>query len=211
MGYTASISGLAEALDEAEGAIAKTVTAAMRAATDETKAELRDQVRSSGLGARLANTWRGEVYPERRNSLTPAGYIHSNAPDIVDGFLRGATIVPIHGSRYLAIPTKNVPRSRGRGNRKKMTPFEVEIEFNQDLFFKRGRGGRVLAFINAAAARSGRGFRQATPGLLSHGRAEKPVLMFVLVRSARLPKLLDIEGPARRFADRFAAYLERGV
>jgi hypothetical protein len=86
-----------------------------------------------------------------------------------------------------------------------MTPEQVENAFNQDLFFKRGKFGRVLAFINAVNARNGRGFRRATKGRTAQGRDPKPVLMFVMVPSVRLPKVLDLDAVAQRWAANFEA------
>lgn len=193
-------------MNDIEGDIAEASTLAMRDTTYKALRELREQVVNSGMGQRLANTWRDRVYPEKRRSMTPSGYIWSNAPDIVDAFSRGAQIMPLGGKRFLAIPTDNVPNARGRrGATRRMTPEQVETSFNQDLFFKRGRGGRVLAFVSAIGARNGRGFRRATPGRLAQGRALKPILMFVLVPTVRLPKLLDINGVAERWAANFEA------
>ena len=49
------------------------VTTGVREATQGLKSELRSQIEGSGLGSRLANTWRGEVYPKGRPSLGSAG------------------------------------------------------------------------------------------------------------------------------------------
>lgn len=205
-----SVAGLTGLRDYIEGDIAKAMTAAMRETMPVAKAELRSQVTGAGLGNRLANTWRGEVYPGRGQSITPAGYLHSNAPDIIDAFNRGAQIMPLNGKRFLWIPTDNVPRAIGRrGSTRRMTPDQVEIAFNQDLFIRRGQRGRMLAFVNAVAARNRRGFRQATRGRLAQGRAVKPVLMFTLVPTVRLPKALDLDGVATRWAARFEAAFNR--
>jgi len=67
-------------LDGIEGDIAKLASAAMRETTPIAKQELRAQVTSAGLGTRLANTWRSEVYPRSSVSLNPGGYIWSKAP-----------------------------------------------------------------------------------------------------------------------------------
>ena len=48
--------------------------------------------------------------------------------------------------------------------------------------------------------------RAPTKGRIAQGRAVKPVLMFVLVPTVRIPKLLDIEAVAEQWAQRF----ERG-
>lgn len=196
--------------DGIEGSIAQAATAAMRETTPIAKQELRDQVTSAGLGQRLANTWRGEVYPTGRRSITPAGYIWSNAPDIIDSFMRGAIIRPVNGAQFLWIPTKNVPLARGRVGRKgnnlkggSLTPEECENRFNTDFIVLRGRAGRLLAFMDLLAAKNRRGFRPATRARLAQGRERRLTLMFILSPTARMPKVLDVDGVAQRWTDRF--------
>ena len=41
------------------------------------------------------------------------------------------------------------------------------------------------------------------------GRKPEPVLMFVLRRTVRLPKLLDLKGPGDRWGNAFVAAFER--
>ena len=60
---------MAEEVKAAEDA----VTAAMRQAADGLKADLRRQVTEAGMGHRLANTWRAELYPKGRKSIKAAG------------------------------------------------------------------------------------------------------------------------------------------
>jgi hypothetical protein len=186
----------ASIMRDIEGDVAQAATSAMRETGYKTLLELRRQVTDGGLGQRLANTWRDRVYPEKRKSMTPTGYIWSNAPEIIDGFVRGATILPVGGASYLWIPTKNVPRARGRvsraGRRIKggaMTPVEVESAYGADFVIRKGKSGTLLAFID----------------VVKQGGKAKPVLMFVLRKTVRLPKLLDLDGPARRWAANFEA------
>jgi len=212
-------------VDGIEGKIARAATEAMRETTPAALAELRVQTTGAGLGQRLANTWRDRVYPESRQSMTPTGYIWSNAPRIADAFARGATIRPLAGKRFLWIPTESVPLGRGRysggrGKRLPMTPEEVETAFDQDLHYRRGRRGSVLAFANVVRgnrrsggrgqARTKAGFRPATKGRLARGRETEEVLMFTLVPSVTLPKLFDLDGVAQRWSRRFdAAFIRR--
>jgi hypothetical protein len=180
--------------------LAKVHTAAMRRVSDGLKEELRTQVEAAGLGTRLANTWRNDTFPSKGASLEPTAYVWSKAPKIIGAFALGATILPLAGRRYLAIPTRNVPlKARGR----RMTPLEVEVFFNQDLVIRHGRAGRRLAFVNVVGARNGRGFRPATRGRVAQGREVKLVLMFVLTPLARLRKRLDPDGAAQRWADAY--------
>ncbi len=183
-----------------ESDVATAITGAMTEATNGLKLDLRDQVVKAGLGARLANTWRGQTYPLSRRALNPAGYVWSAAPDIITAFVLGATIAPLGGKKFLWIPTENVPRQAGRGGRKAMTPFEVEVAFDQDLIIKRGRNGRYQAFVQAVVARNQKGFRRATAGRLAPARNVKLVLMFNLVPTVRMPRLLDMQGAADRWA-----------
>jgi hypothetical protein len=190
---------------EATGAMASAMTGGMDDITRGFTLALRDQIVASGLGQRLANTWRGRRYPEGRNSLTPAAFVWSKAPDIVDSFARGATIVPINGRRYLALPTENVPaRKRGDGGRgKKMSPEQVEIAFNGDLHFaKAGGTGRLIAYINVVGAKNRRGFRAATAKRLAQGRQAASVVMFILVPVVRMPKRLEPEAVYRDWVAR---------
>ena len=199
-------------MTEVEGGIAKAATLAMRETTKPAVMQLREQVTSNGLGQRLANTWRDRVYPEQRESMTPAGYIWSNAPDIIDSFLRGATIRPVGGGKYLWIPTKNVPRARGQSrasSTKRMTPAEVQAEFKQEFVILKGKSGHLLAFLANDRGVTKRGaLRTARKGRLTRGRQEL-TLMFTLVRSVRMPKLLDLKGPTDRWGNAFVAAFER--
>jgi hypothetical protein len=209
-----SVSAFGPVMNDIEGAVAKAATGAMRETTPDTKQVLRDQTIGAGLGGRLANTWRGKVYPETGQSMNPTGFIHSSAPTIADAFIRGATIVPINGSKYLAIPTKNVPRALSQGratSTKRMTPAQVEQSFGQKLFYRKGKQGHVLGFINGAGSRSARGFKRATGAQLASGRNIKPILMFTLVPNVRLPKLLDIDAPAAAWATSFESAFERAM
>ncbi|CAM5281661.1 DUF6441 family protein [Sphingobium scionense] len=193
--------------------LGRDVTAAMAEATDYLKELLRNDVLSAGMGQRLAKTWRSQVYPRNGHSLGPAGFVWSKAPQIVDAFSRGVTIRPVDGEGYLWIPTKNVPprrRSgsyasslgkRARGTR--MSPEEVELTFNSELIIQKGKRGSLLALIDVVGANNGRGFRQASAGRLKGRkgmapRAVKRVLMFVLVRQAKMPLRLNLQAAADR-------------
>jgi hypothetical protein len=204
MPVSARVTGIADAIDEVEGEIAEVITGGMHRAADGLKREYREQVVSAGLGQRLANTWRSEVYPKRGRSLSPAGYVWTNAPALVDAFSRGAQIVPLAGRRFLWIPTENVPRDRSapRGSTRRAGPLEVEQQFNQDLIIRRGRSGRFLAFVNAVKSKNQKGWKRGTKQRLAQGRNVEMVLMFTLVPTVRMPKKLDVQGPAGRWAAR---------
>lgn len=201
------VSDMKKLMDGIEGDIAGASTGAMRDTTARAKQELREQITSSGLGTRLANTWQDKVYPLKRNSLTPGGYIWSNAPDIIDAFTRGATIAPTGGRKFLWIPTKSVPRARGSGrasSTKRMNPEQVQAEFNQEFALRKGKAGRWLAFIAQNRGETKRGaLRKVRKGRIGHGAKQELILMFTLVPSVRMPKLLDLNAVAGRWEARF--------
>ena len=207
-------------MDSFEGGVAKAATRAMRSSLIPTRDELRQQIVSAGLGARLANTWTGRAYPDgEKNSINPAGFIWSRAPTIVAGFIAGATIRPINGAQYLWIPTDNVPRARSRTGRQlgmsggrmryerrpagALTPDECERRYDTGFVIRPGRNGNLLAFMDLIRSRNRRGERANTKGRRAQGRISRLTLMFTLTRQARLPKLLDLDGPAARWTARF--------
>jgi len=207
---------LPTAIGDAEDQIAKITTEAMRGATTTLKETLRDQIRDAGMGNRLANTWRADTYPESRNSLNPAGYAWSNAPDIIDAFARGATISPLGGKNYLWLPTKNVPRARGGGrasSTKTMSPDQVLADFGaKEFVIKKGRAGRLLAFIVQGRGTTARGaVRRVRKGRLAHGSSGELVLMFVLMSSVKMPKKLDLQAAGDTGAAGFVSRLEEGL
>jgi hypothetical protein len=178
------------------------------------KLALRGDVRAAGLGDRLANTWRAEIYPRsasahthsptvvfrandgaattRTNSLGNTSTIAS-AADIIKAHTFGPTIRSKHGL-YLALPTANTPRK----GRRYATPTEVEEMFNQDLIIFHGRGQQMLAFVDAVRGKSGRGFRAPTKRRTKAGRQSEMILVFILVRQVRLRAKLHYP---RIFAD----------
>ena len=211
---------LTKLLDVIEGEIADDVTQIMREETRDLTMDYRQQVRDAGMGNRLANTWRAEVYPKGGRSLNPAGYIWSNAPTIIDAFARGAHIRPVNGAKWLWIPTRNVPaRRRGgtyassvkRSNGTRMSPEEVELRFNAELQVV-VEGSKGSAFIDVVSGLSG-GYRRATPGRTQGRRGmaprkQKAVLMFNLVRGVRMPRLFDLDGPAQKHAANVARRIQ---
>ena len=183
-------------------------------ATASLEQTLRRQVVAAGLGQRLANTWRSQLYPH--TATKAAGAVWTTAPLIIQGFDEGPTIIARNGSRWLAIPTANVPprswgsKAPGGHPRRLMTPVEVEAAFNRDLRMVQptGRSVAYLIMDQLVAARSGRGFRQATSRRLAQGRSAQPVLMFVLVPQVTLAKRLDIVGAVAAVEADFPALIE---
>ncbi|CAA7614840.1 DUF6441 family protein [Magnetospirillum sp. SS-4] len=185
---------MAEEVKEAEDA----VTAAMRQATDGLKADLRRQVTEAGMGQRLANTWRAELYPKGRKSIKAAGFVFTRAPTIIQAFDQGAMIKSKHGF-WLAIPTP----AAGTGARgKRMTPGLWEQMHGSRLRFIYRRGAPSLLVAENMRARAGKrgGFAKGSASALRSGRGMTTVVMFILVPQISLKKRLDVDSAAERWA-----------
>ncbi|MFZ1416288.1 MAG: DUF6441 family protein [Defluviicoccus sp.] len=201
MRLQAAIQGNLNALLNAEvRAAEKAVTTGVRIASDGLKTELRAQITGAGLGTRLANTWRGEVYPKGRPSIGAAGFVFSKAPGIVRLYAEGGLIRP-RQSVFLAIPTPAA--GRFAGPRQKITPAAWERMHGQRLRLVARRGrpsllvadGMRLTKRGRAAANIGRS-KGASFSRLT-GRTTVPI--FVLVRQVTVRKRLDVDGAARKW------------
>jgi hypothetical protein len=185
---------MAEEIKSAEDA----VTAGMRQAADGLKADLRRQVTEAGMGQRLANTWRAELYPKGRKSIKAAGFVFTRAPTIIRAFDQGAVIKSKHGF-WLAIPTP----AAGTGARgKRMTPGLWEQMHGSRLRFIYRRGAPSLLVAENMRARTGKrgGFAKGSTSALRSGRGMTSVVMFILVPQVSLKKRLDVDGVAERWA-----------
>jgi len=178
----------------------RAVTAGIRAATDGLKAELRGQITGAGLGTRMANTWRGEVYPKGQPSIAAAGYVWSKAPKLVRLYAEGAIIRSKRGL-FLAIPTPAAGRF-GDG-RQKITPGAWERIHGLRLRFVYRRGAAsLLVADNARLTRRGRaaaniGRSKGNAFTRLSGRTTVP--LFVLVPQVTVRRRLDVEGAAQKW------------
>lgn len=150
------------------------VTTGIRQATNGLKSSLRGQVRSSGMSSRLANSWRGVVYPKGKKSISAAGLVYSNAEKIMLGFEYGSLIRGKNGL-WLAIPTDAIPK-RARG--KRMTP----------SLYEQMKGVR-LQFV----------YRRNACSLLVHTKKKKTVIAFILVPQVKMPKLINFATESERW------------
>jgi hypothetical protein len=208
MRFTLKMDDLAKGLSQAEGDTARSVTHAMRAVTDGLKADLRTDVVDSGLGQRLANTWRGKTFPEGGASIEAASFVWSKAPNIVDAFDRGVTIRSRNGF-WLAIPTPAAGKTglNPTGARKRITPggWERRTGMRLRFIYRRGRPSLLVA-DNARLSKSG--LAKANTGRTRSGAVytrlagRSTVVVFILVPQVSLRKRLDIAASASRWAAR---------
>lgn len=178
------------------------VTQSIRDATDGLKADLRAQITGAGLGQRLANTWRGEVYPKGQLSIKAAGLVYSRAPVVVGAHDQGATIRSKDGF-WLAIPLP----AAGKGPRgKRMTPGLWEKLRGQRLRFiyRRGKPSLLVAENQRAGQGQRGGFSVASSKAQASGRGLVTVPMFLLVPQVTLKKKFDIDRVSQRWINTLA-------
>lgn len=206
MRATARLEGMGTANAAIAADLRARQTRAIGVGGEQLKTELRAMTQRA-LGDRLAKTWRLKNYGLESGGA-PAAFVWSKAPDIIKGNMRGGTIVPVAGTRFLALPTEHVPRRiGGRGAKAQLSPEEVEARFNQDFIFRPGRKrGSFVALIdlNAGRLRGGRarGGRRA--------RTQRLVHMFTFVRSARQTKTIDPDAAFERARTTTRRLLEEG-
>ncbi|MBM3552169.1 MAG: hypothetical protein FJX45_10455 [Alphaproteobacteria bacterium] len=188
----------------------------IRLATEQTgRAELVDPLRAMTRDAlnskRLPTTWRVRIYPaEARNTLSPAVFAFSRAPEIMIAFEEGPIIQPVGGKKYLWVPTENVPRGRGG---KRLSPQEVKAKVGRFSFIPLRNGGFV------AVAQASRGTRRAhrrggarTPTIgREKGVEGERLAFFILKKRVRLRKRLNIASIAERAGAKYTANYERAA
>ena len=219
MRFKASIIGdIRKDLQRFDKKLARSSKAAMKEASDGLKGELRAQVVASGLGGRLANTWRSEVYPQGgKVSKDAAASVYSKAPHIVYAYDQG-TLIRARNGRYLAVPLPAAQRFIGR-NRQRLTPQLFEKVFGIKLAFVPRGGGKnpLLVARGGFTVRKGSGTirklstRKATKRMgertMLQGLAEVP--LFVLIPQAQVRKTLNVERAADKWGGRVPGLIEK--
>ena len=153
---------------------ARAVTKGVSLAANGLKTAMRTQVKSAGLGSRLANTWRGDIYPKAKNSISAAGVVYTKAQKIMEGF-EYQTVVRGKDGLWLAIPTAAISK---RIRNKRMTP----------ALYERSKGVR-LRFV----------YRKNGASLLVHEQKRKTIIAFVLVPQVRMPKLINFAAESAKW------------
>jgi hypothetical protein len=201
MRLEAAIQGDLEGYMKAEvKAAGGAVVAGTRRAAEGLKHEMRAQVTSAGLGRRLANSWRGKTYENKK--LNAAGRVWTKAPTIMRAFDEGVTIKSKKGL-WLAIPTPAAPR-RGIGGKRISPSTFPEHRFGRLRFVYRSSGKPSLLVVDGLRARGGKhgGFSRAGKRAQATGRGLATVVMFIMVPQVRLRKRLDFAGAGRHWQQR---------
>lgn len=191
MRLIAQIDDLRKQMRRATEAGAAAIRFGVNEATESLKMRLRFQTRAAGLGNRVSYTWRSKTKPSGP-SYDADGMVWSKAPHILRSHGFGATIVPIRGSRFLAIALP----AAGKGPRgARITPAQWQRRTGTKLVFVKTRRGEALLVADRVI-----GFRKTGAARIS--KAKKPrnatiEPIFVLKPMVRLPKRMNIIGAAR--------------
>lgn len=167
-----------ETVAERMAAIARGATRAARKMNKRGKDMLRaDTRRGFAEGARLANTWRGKVYPDLPGvySTQPAVVLFSAAPQLAMAFEEGARIRARNGGQYVCVPTEHAPKPSQR---------RVGQRTNRDWLAFARRAYPDMEFIPVRAGRFGV-LAVRRPG---EGGRETLLVLFLCVRQTRLRK-----------------------
>jgi hypothetical protein len=170
------------------------------------KQDWRGQIRQAGLGTRLGNSVRSDVYPKGLGSLNAAGLIWSKAKKIVGAFETGVEITAKNGN-WLAIPLPAAGKS-GRGGR--IMPGEWEKRTGRRLAFIYRRGRSALLVDTGTTLRGARVTGKDGFSRPARGFRNRSVPIFVLVPRVRLQKRLGLLSGADRLARSMGARLVAG-
>jgi len=171
----------------------RAVSAAMREAGTDLKLAWRGQIVGAGLGARLANSIRSEVFPKAGASLNAAALVWSKAPVIVGAHDAGPLIRSRNGL-WLAIPTPAAGRALGG---RRITPGAWERKTGLRLRFVYRRTGPSLLVAEGRLNTKG----QAVASRSKTGRGLATAPIFLLVPQVKLPKRLELARDAERAHD----------
>lgn len=178
-----------------------------KAGVEHLKKELRQQAESARLGNKIANAWRGAVYPKTGDSLNAAGAVWSNVPHIISAFDKGKIIrVKDRPKHYwLAIPTENAPKRGGVGSeRLSLTPANFPAHrYGKLRFVPKGENFAYLVVDNlrasyAKGSKVMRGYKKANNKAIRTQQGIISIVMFHLIRQVNPGKRLDVAGAADR-------------
>ncbi|MCP4541399.1 MAG: hypothetical protein GY832_30080 [Chloroflexi bacterium] len=199
------------AMDEEMRRIDKAVVGGIKEAGRGLKGDLRKQVVSSGLGTRLARTWRDRAYPNKGRDA--ATLVWSKAPQLIRIYDKGALIKSDSGY-FLAIPTAQAPKYAD--GRKKINPTNFPEHRYGPLRFVYRRGRPSLLVVDGVRInRSGRTGRRAKGGMFTKtGRMKQgmtTVVMFILVPRVKIKKRLNVEQAISKWERKLPGLIDKHI
>lgn len=186
----------------------RAVTTAVATSGVGVQQDWRAQVQAAGLGGRLSNSVRLQVFPPHKMSMNAAALVWAKAPHILEAFERGAVIRAKSGQWLaIALPASGIKR----GNRKAETPAEWQFRTGRKLrFVPTGPGRALLVADDVRMNKAGlavRSRRKVRRDGIKTGQVSAPI--FVLIRQAKMPKRLNLFAGVNAAANRFAGQIVR--
>lgn len=174
-------------------AAAKAITAGIKQAARLTQNAYRRQVRKAGLGEGLEKAWQLKLYPARGASMKAAALVFSKSKRLHGAFDKNA-VVKATKAKALLVPTplaerlglvQNYLMSRGNKPRRWFNTNLAQYDYGPLWTMDGKKGGRILM--------------GKVDGL--------PKALAWIVRQTRLRKVLDLEGPPKKFMARMGLYI----
>lgn len=189
------------------------VTAGVAAGTEGLKTDLRRRIIEAGLGEKLPNAVRGEVYPRGRDSLQAAGWVYTKGKrtlSILQAYSQGATI-RARGGRYLAIATPEAGLGGGRNARITPSAWRYRRGVPLRLIVPKDKSKPLLLVARLRQGKGKRGgYRVATPAAIKRKDFDW-VVVFILVKQVQIPARLTIDDLGQFWADQIPALIDRAL
>lgn len=173
---------------------------------------LRASVNEAGLGERVANAWRAEIYPRRGGSLEPAVFFYTNAPEIIRAHT--GMVIRAGARAYLAIPIPGSPAEDFPNPRGPDTKVDyARARFGERLFLIPPKAGRLgmLAVEGAAITATGRVSVRQKNKRGQWGKGTMTIPLFWLVPQVTMKPVLDPQADFDWISDRFAEEYTRNM
>ncbi len=189
---------------EMNNRLVKAVTAGVAAATEGVKLELRGQLKGAQF-RRFRNAIRADVFPRKpRASIRAAGSVYAagdSADKAFSAFATGVIVTP-KGARALAIPLHNFRDINGQLLGPRSSFFSNRLKFIPSRRRAAGTVGVLATPASGRASEVRKQLRTKGRARVAENLAGEWIPQFVLVRAARLPKLLSPEQALAEWAGR---------
>ncbi len=194
----AATGNLVELMDAEVKDVGRALTAAVAVTAKAAQRVLRAQIKQAGLGRKLEKSWQILKFPARGRTLSPAALVFSKARRIREAF-ESAGVVRAKRASWLVIPMLpavrqkfHLSQARSRGSRpRKWSEVVAAVGRFGKLRYVR-LDAKTALLIADNATKTGR-IRKG-----DRRRRDRGVVIFLLKKTARSPKLLNSPAVSRR-------------
>lgn len=183
-----------------ETAVAKT----MKTLASDIKAEARANIKGAGLGTKMANALRVDLYPRDGESIGAALAVYSNV-SYSGAFEEGADLQA--KGQYMWVPFSNTPKKLGKGGFNFRT-YKAKFGTGSLSYINTPGGKPPLLALRVKTKRGGVSTKRVTQGMLGKKPEEGAntiVPVFFGIKSAKIDKRTDVTGVVEKNVARFAS------